>query len=396
MKRQTSLVRSIDKKTAPVNTKGEHGRTQLHQAILNYVEEDRRCPSIIIPGLGEVNSKNLKKVEELLQNPLIDVNIQDDNGDTPLHLAVIYSETICDLLLADPDINVNIQNQIGNTPLHEAFFKSFKPVRMPEGILKKTNPNIQGKYGNTVLHLAALTGDLESAEIILNNPETGVNMLNASGRSALLLSLSDHGSEKGMKMFQLLLQQSKINVNFQYAKGGTVLHSVCSSANKQAVEKLFKREDIDVNIQDKDGNTPLHYVLRNLPSGGPVHIQILVLLLQHPKINVNSRNRAGNTPLHFAILFFKWNRLTRDTIALTHLLQCPAINVNLQDNQGQSPLHVALRSKHAEARGLFLARSDINLDITDIRGITPRHLIEPQRPRERVANLQNDEGCVIS
>lgn len=122
---------------------------------------------------------------------------------------------------------------------------------------------------------------------------------------------------------------------------------------------------------------------------------ILLLLLQQPTIDVNSKNHEGNTPLHFAILFFKWNKLTRDTTALTHLLQCPGININLQDEQGQTPLHVALRSKHTEACRLLLARADINQDLQDISGTTPRHLIEPQRPRERVVNHANDEVCVI-
>jgi ankyrin repeat protein len=61
-----------------------------------------------------IYNSNIEAVKYLLDNKLIDVNIQDENGWTPLICASIYNRIeIVKLLLSYKNINVNHQNKWG-------------------------------------------------------------------------------------------------------------------------------------------------------------------------------------------------------------------------------------------------------------------------------------------
>ena len=87
-----------------VNERNEQGKTALHlAAYLNQTE--------VIQGL--------------LQQVGLDLNPQDNDGDTPLHYACArgYLEVVKQLVEAGADINM--QNNVGDTPLHKAANHGF-------------------------------------------------------------------------------------------------------------------------------------------------------------------------------------------------------------------------------------------------------------------------------
>ena len=96
----------------------------------------------------------------LLNLPNIDVNIQDNNGNSPLHLAfkLIYYNNVINLLLNNQKININIQDNNGNTPLHIAFKSTYYRYNNILILINNQtiNINIQDNDGNTPLHLAIL------------------------------------------------------------------------------------------------------------------------------------------------------------------------------------------------------------------------------------------------
>ena len=57
-----------------------------------------------------VLNNNLKSIKELLKLKL-NFNLQNDNGDTPLHIAIRYEySNIINILLNIKEININIKN----------------------------------------------------------------------------------------------------------------------------------------------------------------------------------------------------------------------------------------------------------------------------------------------
>ncbi len=61
---------------------------------------------------------NITKIRTLLEDRLININARNEQGETPLHIAVLCDHAVVvKLLLADPRIQVNAQDNISRTPL---------------------------------------------------------------------------------------------------------------------------------------------------------------------------------------------------------------------------------------------------------------------------------------
>jgi len=75
--------------------------------------------------LAAVKNGNVKELAELMrQDPGFDVNEQNENGWTLLHLVYCYHSrsTVIPILLAHPDIDVNVKNYSGGTPYYLACY----------------------------------------------------------------------------------------------------------------------------------------------------------------------------------------------------------------------------------------------------------------------------------
>jgi ankyrin repeat protein len=110
------LTYLINQKNVNVNIRGEHGYTLLHTA----------CETINILALD---------IFKLLIETLgCDVNAQDENKDTPIHLAFLHfnsyndcSKTILTYLLSHKSINFNIKGQNHRTLFHWASICGIAP-----------------------------------------------------------------------------------------------------------------------------------------------------------------------------------------------------------------------------------------------------------------------------
>ena len=106
--------------------------------ILNDLDNEGHTPLHIA-----INKDKINIVILLLNQQYININMQNIWGDTPLHIAVhIYQKDIIKLLLNDKDIDVNRQNTFGLTPLYYAIFN--KHLDIAKLLIKKganaTNP----------------------------------------------------------------------------------------------------------------------------------------------------------------------------------------------------------------------------------------------------------------
>ena len=147
-------------------------------------------PKYSLDGFFSVIEKgNIDKVKKYLDHGY-DLNIKNDSGETPLHLASEkgYKE-IVELLLkkgADP----NIKNvYAGLSPLYLASVEGHKDI--VELLLKYgANPNIKSDSEETPLHWASIEGYKEIVELLLNH---GVdpNIKNAYGETPLYLASSN-------------------------------------------------------------------------------------------------------------------------------------------------------------------------------------------------------------
>lgn len=103
-----------------------------------------------------VRNNNVTMARQLLEN-LPDpglLNMTDDWGYTPLHIAAEENKTdICRLLLA-ANANIRIKDAFGNTAMHHAA--SGGSLDVAELLVSRKAPlDVRNDAGNTALHLAA-------------------------------------------------------------------------------------------------------------------------------------------------------------------------------------------------------------------------------------------------
>lgn len=110
-----------------------------------------------------ITNSNIKELNYILSNNNININIQDNDGDTPLHISVfLCNYEACSILLFYGAL-LNIKDKRGQIPIHRICFCYDKPdiervIDLFDFYQKKINLktsifNHVDIYGNTALHL---------------------------------------------------------------------------------------------------------------------------------------------------------------------------------------------------------------------------------------------------
>jgi len=173
------------------NSKNEKGETALTYALENH-ETD-------------------KIIKVLLRKA--DINLQDDLGNSPLHLAIEKNkEKIIDFLLKN-DVKVNTTGRQGTvkniSPLYAAVLRRREDL-VKKLVKEKADPNIADSEGSFPLIDAVFqkAANPEIVKMLLEN-DAEVNKKNADGATALIYAASnqDITPEARQKIVKLLLEK---------------------------------------------------------------------------------------------------------------------------------------------------------------------------------------------
>lgn len=210
--------------------------------------------------------------------------------------------------------------------------------------------------GVTPLFLCAKLGRTQMVALLLKTPEIDVNLVTTSEEITPLQIAIEN---EQVPVVELLLQHTSIDVNKKTKFNSTPLCTAIIKKNYQITELLLKQLDIKVNnYATMNSLTPLYLAIESC------NIEIVKLLLGHPKINVNKLSGFHILPLHLAV---KNNYIDIVKLLLAHR----DIEINKIQYNEKTALFVAAEEGNVACVELLFGLQYINQNIPNSHGNTP-------------------------
>jgi len=335
--------------------------------------------------------KNAEIVKLLVDNGA-DIDIQNNDSQTPLHIAVANEDqTLVDYFVtcdAKSDIPDNegvtaaeLASRLENSAMSEALPVKVKklfqpPADVTKGLLTAIKSGdadtIRGlldsgyldehvletilENGETSLHTAVKLKNVEISKMLVQGGAK-IETKNDDGNTVLHLA-----AENGDLTTGRFLLTVKAKPNVTNNDGDTPLHVACRKRNVNIVELLLGKFNANINIRNKNGDTPLFVAVR---ANCTQAIKDLLNSSQADQDVRTGRAENGDTLLHIATH-------NKDPDLAKLLVQWGA-PPDEQNNEGRTPLHVAAR-KGDEDMVKYLQTLKVNPNTADNNDMTPLHL----------------------
>ena len=449
-----SLVRALPK--ANIHAPNDLGNTPLHMAALSGEEKivsclisEFGCDPNVKGKLGRsalhiaCKKGNISLVRTLIQHQAAAV-VQDDNHDTPLHLAALknrenvvlclISEFGCDpnlkgalgrsaLHIACQKGNISlvrtliqhqavaiVQDDYHDTPLHIAALNNKENVVLC--LIKEfsCDPNVKGHYGQSVLHIACQKGNLSLVQDLIRDHRVDVNLRDYNDNTAPILAACCGNKEVALCLINDYGYDPTVKGRF----GSSLLHCACQGGNVGLVQTLIQNHSMEINLRDDNDNTPLHVaafsgkdkvalcliadygcdptvkgrfgrsVLHCACHGG--NVGLVQTLIQNHSMEINLRDDNDDTPLHVAAFSGK------DKVALC-LIADYGCDPTVKGRFGRSVLHCACQGGNVGLVQTLIQNHSMEINLRDDNDNTPLH-VAAVSGRDKVAMcLINDYGC---
>ena len=271
------------------------------------------------------------EVMELLGD--CDVDHQDIDGNTPLHLVCLHHPMRDDMiswLLGSKHCSVNIKNKTGKK-IHEILsLDSIITESCPQRssciksaaliyLKNLTDFDLLAQNEDTILHIALRNDD----DYLIERLVEMTNFVDYLTVRNVFHELPLHLAARNCDVHKVKLVTSGINPNAVTIEGNTALHEVCrtSDCNVEVVKFLCEDLSSDPNFPNLKGDTPLHLACYQ------GSFNVVEYLVSVAGVNVDMQNNAHCTPL------------------MNTSLECPEI-VKLLVEHGANPQYLYNAYKH--------------------------------------------------
>ncbi|KYR00048.1 ankyrin repeat-containing protein [Tieghemostelium lacteum] len=175
-------------------------------------------------------------------------------------------------LVESGKVNVNVQNQDGLSLLHLSV--SQNNLEFSRYLISKgANVNIMDISQITPLHNACANGSLPLVELLVRSG-ANINTCDEEGDSPCHYAIRESQDQ----VLEFLINQCKANVNASNDEGESLLHLACGLGELKSTQVLL-RAGAQINLRDECGQTPLCEAKNNN------HCQIVDLLSQFSSNN---------------------------------------------------------------------------------------------------------------
>ncbi|RKL35782.1 hypothetical protein BFJ72_g8482 [Fusarium proliferatum] len=270
----------------------------------------------------------------------VDLNAQDRDGYTPLHLATsLGREDVVRMLLSKPGIRLDLTDRIGRTPLTLATYWGLKSMALVLIEHSEAFPISRGGHLSALV-LAAKHGDKDICERLMAacNYQNLSFHLDMSGKGVLHHAAMNEWED----MIETCLRRGGRTLNIDQIdhSGRSALHYASRLGNFKSCQALIQG-GASLTLQDRLGRT----AVQDAADAG--FKECLLLLLKSGRADPSQRDIDGRNLAHWAA--------TLDCVDAMELIsKIPGAKLDQRDRHGKTPIDIAFicKSKYV---GLFLA-----------------------------------------
>jgi len=307
----------------------------------------------------------------------VDSSGYEDN--TALHRAAEQgSIDLVRLLIDVAEADTTLTNAVGNTPLmvacengHVDVVRFLVQHSAATDDWRQSSPlHWSNGDGKTCFHLAALSGEVELVDLLL---QAGVRAydVDSAGNAALVLSIWSRNFAFAFRLLEVLTvsglsaAERADYVNRAGELGRSATHWAALHGAVSLLDALSLAVDgcLDLEVRDVAGDTPL------LLAAKADRVDALRWLVGR-NCDVNARGELGRTALH-------WTVMAADRDAVERLLAVDGVAAAVLDEADCTPLLLAAaHHRYAEMRTILrTAAGDADVDRRDGEGRTALHWI---------------------
>lgn len=197
--------------------------------------------------------------------------------------------------------------------------------------------NLLDASGKTALITAVERGQMAIIDILLTVEDLDINANDSKGDSALMTAMKlDRGD-----IMAKILRSPRIDVNTRHGNEAfTPLIEAVRVSSVKMTELLLSASRIDINAKTRMGKSALSIACERGAE------EIVILLLRTGSLVVNTMDARGKTPLLAATI-------SNNTVIVKTLLEYPGIDCHIQDNEGHTAYSWGTKYAHNSIRSLF-------------------------------------------
>ncbi|XP_019860504.1 PREDICTED: serine/threonine-protein phosphatase 6 regulatory ankyrin repeat subunit A-like, partial [Amphimedon queenslandica] len=329
----------IDNNYCNPNATNHQDRTPLHLAVavdqLDVLEYllSKSIPSMSVVWLREIKCL-LDSPHDIYNNPhnAVLINVQDKDGNTPLHLACRLKQQQMVSLLLKASLSYNdllITNKKRQTPLHLAAASCHKDT--------------------TEALLSSVTGSSTHHDLLTATDNEGSTVFHTAC------------SDYHIDVFHYLASIYPQGVNLMDNRGRGFLHAACEGGDIGIVRTLIETHGLDPLAEDEDGITCLHLLAEKKGTRKSwtrmIAVRKSIEIYQYLEPNIVSnpipKDKFGCTPLHYAS--------RSDNIRMVrYLIETFPCTPDDPDNNGYTSVHGACEAGSMELVQYFLTELNCN------------------------------------